>query len=55
VFQKGILKAIFGSKRGERVTREWRKLFKEEFSAIICTLQPVLLIGSLKGRDHLRD
>jgi len=41
VFENGVLRRIFGSKR-DKVTEEWRKVHNEELN-MNCTAHPILL------------
>ena len=41
VFEIGVLRRIFGSKK-EEVISEWRKLHNEELSLMICTSHLIL-------------
>jgi len=48
VFEKRLLRRIFGSTRDE-VTREWRKLHKEELNDLYCSLNIVRVIKTEKN------
>jgi len=43
VFENRVLRTIFGPKRDE-VTREWRKLHKEELNDLYCSPNIALVI-----------
>jgi len=45
VFEKKVLRRVFGPKRDE-VTREWRKLHKEELNGVYFSPNSVQLIES---------
>jgi len=44
-----VLRRIFGPKR-DKVTREWRKLYNEEFNDLYCSLNIVRVIKSRRIR-----
>jgi hypothetical protein len=49
VFENGVLKKIFGCKRGE-VTGQWNKLHNEEFYYLYCSpnIIPVMKSGRMR-------
>jgi len=49
VFEYRVLRRIFGPKR-DKVTREWRKLYNEEFNDLYCSLNIVRVIKSRRIR-----
>ena len=49
VFEKKVLKRIFGTKRDE-VTGEWRKLHKEELNNLYSSLNIIRVIKSRRMR-----
>jgi hypothetical protein len=49
VFENRVLRRIFGPKRGD-VTREWRKLHREEFNDLYSSSSIVRVIKSRKMR-----
>ena len=49
VFENRMLRRIFGPKR-DKVTREWRKLYNEEFNDLYCSLNIVRVIKSSRIR-----
>jgi len=49
VFEKSVLRRIFGPKRGE-VTGEWRKLHIEELDALYSSRDVIRLISSRRMR-----
>ena len=49
MFENGVLRRIFGSKRYE-VTGEWRKLHNEELNGLYCSQNIVRVIKSRRMR-----